>query len=85
MGVAAGLYMGWGALFRSGICESLRFLVFLLGCVWPIRVLGTLHDSGGLSHYLVPVTLDGLFLLSSILLLWLNVRRANPSGVLQPG
>src|ERR1700728_3849989 len=48
MGVAGGIYLGWGALFRSAINESLRFLVILLGCVWPIRVFGTLHDSGTL-------------------------------------
>jgi hypothetical protein len=75
MGVAAGLYMGWGAIFRSGINESLRFLVFLLGCVWPIRIFGTLFDSGTLSHYIVAVGADGTFLVLSAILLWINVRR----------
>jgi hypothetical protein len=75
MGVAAGLYMGWGAAFKSGIMESLRFLVFLLGCVWPIRVFGTLFDSGTLSNYLVAVVADGAFLVLSVALLWVNARR----------
>jgi hypothetical protein len=75
MGVAGGLYLGWGAVFKSGINESLRFLVFLLGCVWPIRVFGTLHDSGTLSHYRVAVGADGVFLVLGAILLWVNVRR----------
>jgi hypothetical protein len=80
MGVAAGLYVGWGALFKSGIVQSLRFLVFLLGCVWPIRVLGTLHDSGTLSHYWLAVGVDGLILVLAALLLWANVRRGFETG-----
>jgi hypothetical protein len=75
MGVAAGLYLGWGALFKSGIIESLRFLVFMLGCVWPVGLLGTLHDSGTLSHYRLPIVVDGVILLLAAILLWINVRR----------
>jgi Domain of unknown function (DUF4345) len=75
MGVAGGLYLGWGAVFRDAIVESLRFLVILLGCVWPIRVFGTLHDSGTLSNYWVPVIGDGTFLLLGIILLWTIARR----------
>jgi hypothetical protein len=87
MGVAGGLYLGWGAVFKDGIMESLRFLVFLLGCVWPIRVLGTLHDSGTLSHYWTAVAADGGFLLLGIILLWANARRGPAqavSGALRP-
>jgi hypothetical protein len=81
MGVAWGLYMGWGAVFKDRILESLRSLVFLLGCVWPVRVLGTLHDSGTLSHYWGAVGGDGTFLALSVILLWVNARRGRHEPV----
>jgi hypothetical protein len=81
VGVAAGIYLGWGAMFKSAINESLRFLVILLGCVWPVRVLGTLHDSGTLAHYIVAVGADGLFLALGIIGLWLNIRRISSDPI----
>jgi hypothetical protein len=74
MGVAAGLYLGWGALFKGSTNASLRFLVFMLGCVWPVGVLGTLHDSGTLAHYWLPVVVDAVILLLGAVLLRINLR-----------